>query len=130
MTAHHLALALCRYEAIYSTYKPKLTITQFIVMGAIEAGKTHRQANISEKTGLQQLVVRNIVHALYAKKFLRRTIQTGFKAGRPIVITTAGVQAYQQCLVIIRRTDAEFFNGWGQGMVIDFKEALSRATTT
>lgn len=111
MIAHDLALALVRYEKIYLTFKPKMSITQFIVMGAIEQGKTHAQAKISEHTGLQQPVVRDIVHRLYRKKFVRRTVGKGFKAGRPIAFTDAGVKAYEECEAIIRRADSEFFVG-------------------
>lgn len=128
MIAHDLARALVRYERIYSAFKPKMTITQFIVMGAIEEGKTHKDAKISEHTGLQQPTVRDIVHKLYAKKFVRRTVGKGFKVGRPITITDAGVQAYEECEAIVRRTDQEFFKGF-EGSRGDFAFTLQALTT-
>lgn len=126
MIPHDLALALVRYEAIYSTFKPKMNITQFIVMGAIENGKTHTQANVSGKTGLQQVIVRNIIHKLHAKKFLRRTQKTGFKAGRATERTELGQRAYDECEAILRRTDNEFFAGWGTPHQLECIEAIHR----
>lgn len=131
MIAHDLALALVRYERLYSTFKPKMTITQFIVMGAIEESKTHKQANIAERTGLQQPTVRDVIHKLYAKKLLRRTVEKGFKAGRPIAITAAGVQAYEECRALIARTDAEFFSMrlLDKNTRMDFVSLLQAVTT-
>lgn len=109
MIPHNLALALVRYERLYLAFKPKMSITQFIVMGAIQEGKTHAQAGISEHTGLEQKVVRDIVHMLYRKKFVERTVKKGYKAGRPIAFTAAGIKAYEECEAILRRADNEFF---------------------
>lgn len=129
MIAHDLALALVRYERIYSSFKPKMTITQFIVMGAIEEGKTHKDAKISEHTGLQQPVVRDVVHKLYAKKLVRRTVGKGFKVGRPITITAAGVEAYEECQAMIRRVDKEFFDGF-EGSLADWAFVLRALAKT
>lgn len=111
MIAHDLALALMRYDNLYHTFKPRMTVTQFIVMGALQGEKTHAQAHVAQKTGLAQEVVRFTTHQLHRKKFIRRTITTGFKAGRPIAFTDAGIKAYEDTREIIRRADQAFFGG-------------------
>lgn len=130
MIAHDLALALVRYDDLYHSFKPRMTVTQFIVMGALQGEKTHAQAHVAEKTRLAQEVVRFTVHQLHRKKFIIRTIKTGFKAGRPIAFTAAGIKAYEQCAEIIKRTDAEMFDGWGTPKASEFAELLNRLAVT
>lgn len=131
MIAHDLALAIVRYENIYDAFKPKMSITQFIVMGAIEAGKTHRDASIAEKTGLQQSVVRDVVHKLKAKKLISRVTDKGLRgSGRPITILAAGVQAYEECQAIIVRTDNVFFEAFGSATRSECREFIRRLTLT
>lgn len=129
LIAHDLALALTRYDRLYRAMHPPMSITQFIIMGAIQHGKTHAQANVSQSVGLEQITVRDVIHRLRRKKYLANA-GGNCRTGKSLIVTASGVAAYDKTAEIIRRTDIEFFDKiLTTTKKFEFTELLQAVTT-
>ena len=106
MIPHQLALALKRYEQLYNELKPPLSLWQLIVMREMVGEASSREAQLAEKTGLNQAIVTNVLHTLRRKKYI---VNKGGGNPKRVAVTELGIEARALCLTLVRRVDEQFF---------------------
>lgn len=125
MLGHQLAIATRKYEQIYLDLKPKLSLTQLIVLSALGRGVARK--NLAKETGLDHVLLNMILHRIKKRKYVERMGTTKLK---PTVLTYAGSEALGQALRLADTATRSFLEMLGPSNRQAFSETLATIATS
>lgn len=102
---HQLAFATRKYEEIYLSLRPKLSLVQLILLLKIEEGFSRQE--LAAQTGLDAALINMILHRIMKRKLIERSSNSKTKATR---LTPSGVKLTADCLKLAERAEKEFLH--------------------
>lgn len=124
---HALAVAVNRFDALYKSKRPPLSLMQLIIMQAIENGKDMYESNIAEKVGLEEESVRLILHRIYKRKFFEKR---GSGKLKKLHLTPTGKVAVTKSASKAALTELEMLQELLPEQCLTFAQAMSTLTSS
>jgi hypothetical protein len=120
---HALALAINRYDRVYKSLGPPLSLTHYVILSAISTTPHMLEEELPSIVGLESESVRLVLHRIYKRKLFSKE---GRGKRKKLLLTHKGEDALKRSSVLIARAEVQLL----QALPISQRTSLRQALTT